>query len=230
MFLLILSLSLIVPHLGAAELLYFCTQSHPVTSGPWPIDVDVDGTPDLEVAVVGQNLTVLPAIGNSVLATNRSYYTNIASFPTPVLVGFPDEVAALTGGTVVAFSNPSSPFWRERRESDGPPLTLPVTFPATGSAPIATNYFAVKIRRETDWILAWVRVRLSAGNAATCALDWGYDTRSVPLRINEMVVGARPVPAFAGRDPLDPPAPPVGRTAIRSPLDRRNRWHRGRRR
>lgn len=190
---LILWVSLAVPLTSPAELLYFCSPPQPVASGPWQLDVNVDGTPDLQVAVAGQNLTVLPAINNSVLATNRSYYTNLPSSGTPVLVGFPDEVVPVATGATVSFAMPSSPFWRERTAMDNQPLNLPLTF-APGAA-AATNFFAVKVRVGNNWVLAWVRARVTAGGAATCALDWGYDTRAVPLVVNDMVIGARPVPA-----------------------------------
>ena len=194
-FLLILLLNLTVPRINSTEVLYFCSLPHPSTSGPWSIDVDVNGTPDLDVAVAGQNITILPAIGNSVLATNRSYYTNIPPLQEPVMVAVPNEVASLASGTAVSFFNLSNPFWREFREGNEQPLTLPMAFPSQGSAPTATNYFAIKVRRGAKLILAWVRVRLTSGNEATCALDWGYDTRQTPRLVDEIVIGSRPAPA-----------------------------------
>ncbi|HEY5505332.1 MAG TPA: hypothetical protein VIK28_09250, partial [Sedimentisphaerales bacterium] len=194
-FLLILLLNLTVPRINSAEVLYFCSLPRPSTSGPWSIDVDVNGTPDLDVAVAGQNITILPAIGNSVLATNRSYYTNIPPLQEPVMVAIPNEVASLASGTAVSFFNLSNPFWREFREGNEQPLTLPMAFPSQGSAPTATNYFAIKVRRGAKLILAWVRVRLTSGNEATCALDWGYDTRQTPRLVDEILIGSRPSPA-----------------------------------
>jgi hypothetical protein len=191
-FLLALLLSLVAPRVNSAEIVYFCAPARLVTSSPWSVDINVDGTPDVDVAVAGSNITILPAVGNSVLATNRSYYTNIPPLNEPVMVAFPDEVAPLTRGTVVPFFNPSSPFWRERRADNSQPLTLAMSFPTEGSSPTATNYFALKLRRGSDWIMAWARVRLTSGNEATCALDWGYDARQTPRVADEIVIGSRP--------------------------------------
>jgi hypothetical protein len=193
--LMVLLFILLWPLASFAEVVYICAPAVPITTGPWPLDIDANGVPDLTLAVAGQDITLLPASGNSVLANNFSYYTNISNYPQPVLVGQPDEVAALVKGEIVSFFNPTKPFWRERLQIDSQPLLLPMAYLPIGAGSSATNYFALKIRAGSDWILAWVRVRLTAAPDATCALDWGYDQSSTPLLVDDIIVGARPTPA-----------------------------------
>lgn len=174
-----------------SEVRYFCSPARPAASGPWTVDIDVDGTPDLTIAFAGANITVLPTLGNSVLATNRSYYTNIPSLPDPVLVAFPDEVASLAAGDVVNFANPSRPFWRETGQGDSQPLALQMNLPEAPGSSVAA-YFAVKLRLADGWRLAWVRARLTSGPAPECAIDWACEFLRAPLLVNKIVVGSRP--------------------------------------
>ncbi len=180
-----------VPPSVSAEARYFCAPPRPLEASSWQVDLDVNGSPDLEISYADGSLAVLPFLGNSLLATNRSYFTNIDTFPDPVIVAFPDEVASLASGNLISFFNPSSPFWHIGQHIDEQPILLPMPAPANEAGATVTNFFAVKLASPGGAFLAWVRIRLTSAPQAVCALDWGVESRA----IHDVVVGSRPAPS-----------------------------------